>query len=116
MDRLYYREKKGEQIYVSQSADELPSHMDIGILKNDGFDQKQEGVRSDIATSEFSRMEDNFEEQDDVFVARDQESGQLYDLSEIDTNQQPTGRDYEREERAKGSARDVKNARERSND
>ena len=63
-----------------------------------------------------SNMKESYDEENETFVARDQESGQLYDLSEVDTDQQPPGRDFDAEERAKGSARDVKNARGGSDD
>ncbi|WP_273837814.1 hypothetical protein [Halococcus sp. PRR34] len=112
----YYREAKGEQIYVPQSTGGLPSHVDTGVIKSDGFNQHQEGVETDTAAGEFSRMGDNFADQDDVFAARDPESGQLYDLSEVDTDQQPPERDRDAEERHKGSARDVQNARRRTDD
>lgn len=112
----YYREAKGEQVYVPQSTGGLPSHVDTGVIKSDGFSLHQEGVRTDTAAAGFSSMSDNFAGQDDVFAVRDPESGQLYDLSEVDTDQQPPERDRDAEERHKGSARDVQNARRRTDD
>jgi hypothetical protein len=112
----YYREEKGEQIYVPQSTSGLPSRMDIGPVLSDGFKQSDEKMDTDTILGEFSRMEEKYAESGDVLVTRDPESGQLYDLSEVDAGQQPPERDFDAEERAKGSARDVKNARGGSDD
>lgn len=113
----YYREAKGEQIYVPQSTGGLPKNMEIGVIQSNGFQRSEKAeYSSDMVVESFSGMKDTYSEQDNVFVARDPESGQLYDLSGVDTEQQPSERDYDREERRKGSARDVQNARERSDD
>lgn len=115
----YYRGEKGEQIYVPQSADGLPDKMQIGVLQDDGFSTIRGGMpmtSESLVDESASNMKESYAEENETFVARDQESGQLYDLSEIDTDQQPPGRDFDAEERAKGSARDVKNARGGSDD
>jgi hypothetical protein len=113
----YYREAKGEQVYVPQSTGGLPNDMEIGVIQSDGFERSEKAEYSTSYTVEnFSRMERPYSDQDGVFVARDPESGQLYDLSEVDTDQQPPERDRDAEERHKGSARDVQNARRRTDD
>ena len=110
----YYREAKGEQVYVPQSTGGLPSDMEIGVIQSDGFERSEKAEYSTSYTVEnFSRLRRPYSDQDGVFVARDPDSGQLYDLSEVDTDQQPSERDREAEERHKGSVRDVQNARRR---
>jgi gas vesicle protein len=111
-----YREEKGRSIFVPQSTAGLPSHMDIGPITSEGFQKTSEGTETDTVIDNFSDMEDTYREQGDVFVARDQESGQLYDLSNVNPDQEPQERDRSAEERAKRSARDVENAREEADD
>ena len=110
----YYREEKGEQIYVPQSAGGLPSEMQVGVIQDGGFKTIRGGMpmsSKSLVDGSASNMKESYAEENETFVARDQESGQLYDLSEVDTDQQPSERDRGAEERHKGSARDVQNAR-----
>lgn len=114
----YYREEKGEQVYVPQSADGVPDKMQVGVIQDDGFSTIRGGMpmsSESLIGESASNMKESYAKENEIFAARDQESGQLYDLSEMDTDQQSFERDYDREERHKGSARDVKNAR-RSDD
>lgn len=115
----YHRDEKGEQVYVPQSADGIPDKMQVGVIQDDGFSTIRGGMAmssESLIDESASNMKDAYNEENEVFVARDQESGELYDLSEIDGDQQAFERDHNREQRHKGSARDVKNARGGSND